>query len=104
MVFDRPEQFNPDRFRERTYGRKEYSAFGGNLRHACLGEGLTMMMGRLLVEELSTGFDWHTTADGEYEYGPWRHWRPSSDWRVQVEVGRTSVTGADRHRETAAAR
>jgi cytochrome P450 len=83
-VFDRPDEFDPDRFACRSFSRREYSAFGGALDHACLGEGLTMMVGRVFVEELSRGFAWHTTADGEYEYGPWRHWRPSSNWRVSI--------------------
>jgi cytochrome P450 len=83
-VFDCPEQFDPDRFVNRSFSRREYSAFGGALDHACLGEGLTMMVGRIFVEELSNGFVWRTIADGEYEYGPWRHWRPSSNWRVAI--------------------
>ncbi len=90
-VFDRPDQFDPDRFARRSFTRREYSAFGGALDHACLGEGLTMMVGRIFVEELSDGFSWHTVADGDYEYGPWRHWRPSSNWRV-------AITAIDRSR------
>jgi cytochrome P450 len=83
-VFERPEVFDPDRFLQHTFTRREYSVFGGTLRHACLGEGLTTMVGRIFVEELCGSVSWETTADGEYEYGPWRHWRPSSAWRVRV--------------------
>jgi cytochrome P450 len=82
-VFERPDVFDPDRFLHHTFTRREYSVFGGTLRHACLGEGLTTMVGRIFVEEVC-GMSWETTADGEYEYGPWRHWRPSSAWRVRL--------------------
>jgi len=83
-VFEHPEVFDPDRFLHHTFTRREYSVFGGTLRHACLGEGLTTMVGRIFVEELCGTVSWETTADGEYEYGPWRHWRPSSAWRVRL--------------------
>jgi cytochrome P450 len=85
-VFEHPEQFDPNRFLGHTFNRREYSAFGGALRHACLGEGLTTLVGRCFVEELTGHFSWRTIDDGECEYGPWRHWRPSSRWRVAVSV------------------
>ena len=83
-VFDEPERFNPERFLDRSYTRRQYSPFGAGLRHVCLGEDLTMMAGRIFVEELARGCDWKTVADGPSEYSAWRHWRPSSRWRVQV--------------------
>jgi cytochrome P450 len=83
-VFADPHRFDPDRFLRRTHPRREYSPFGAGMRHACLGEGLTMTVGRIFVDELARRCDWQTVADGPYEYGPWRHWRPSSRWRVLV--------------------
>lgn len=83
-VFENPEAFDPDRFLRRTYTRREYSPFGAGLRHACLGEGLTRAVGRVFVEELVSAYTWRTVADGAYEYSAWRHWRPSSRWRVLV--------------------
>jgi cytochrome P450 len=83
-VFEHPERFDPDRFLHRTYTRREYSPFGGGLRHACLGEGLTTLVAATFAEELATGFRWRTVADGPPEYSAWRHWRPSSAWRVHV--------------------
>jgi len=83
-VFENPEAFDPDRFLRRTYSRREYSPFGAGLRHACLGEGLTRSVGHVFVEELASAFAWRTVADGAYEYSAWRHWRPSSRWRVLV--------------------
>ena len=80
-VFPDPDVFDPDRFRERVYSRREYSPFGHG-RHACLGEGLARHVGRLFVEEVARGWDWRTVADGPVEQGSWRHWRPSSRWRV----------------------
>ena len=83
-VFDDPQSFDPDRFLHRSYARQDYAPFGAGLRHACLGEGLTKALGRIFVEELAVGYAWRTIADGPYEYSAWRHWRPSSDWRVLV--------------------
>ena len=83
-VFEDPEKFDPDRFLRRSYQRREYAPFGAGLRRACLGEGLSRHVGRIFAEELARGYRWRTVADGAYEYGVWRHWRPSSDWRVML--------------------
>ena len=83
-VFERPRDFDPDRFLDRTYSLREYSPFGGGLRHACLGEGLTLQVAAIFAEELATRFRWRTVADGPPEYSAWRHWRPSSAWRVHL--------------------
>lgn len=83
-VFADPATFDPDRFRDRAYSLREYSPFGGGLRHACVGEGLTTHVASLFAETLATGFRWSTVADGPYEYSAWRHWRPGSAWRVQM--------------------
>ena len=83
-VFDDPARFNPDRFLHRVYSRQEYAPFGGGQKYACLGEGLAALVGRTVVEELSRGFTWRTMTDGPHEYSAWRHWRPSSNWRILV--------------------
>jgi cytochrome P450 len=85
-VFADPEEFNPDRFLDRSFTRHQYSPFGAGLRHDCLGAALTMMVGRLFVDALAKGFEWRTVADGPHEFSAWRHWRPSSSWRVLVET------------------
>jgi cytochrome P450 len=83
-VFADPATFDPDRFRDRAYSLREYSPFGGGLRHACVGEGLTTHVASIFAETLAAGFRWSTVADGPYEYSAWRHWRPGSAWRVKV--------------------
>ena len=83
-MFPDPERFDPDRFRGRTYTGREYSPFGGGLRHACIGEGLTMRVATAFAEELATGFRCSTVVDAPPEYSAWRHWRPGSRWRVRV--------------------
>lgn len=83
-VFESPETFDPDRFLGRSYQRREYAPFGAGLRRACLGEGLSLHVGRIFAEELAHGYRWRTVSDGPYEYGVGRHWRPSSDWRVML--------------------
>lgn len=81
-VFDTAETFDPDRFERRTFTRREYSPFGAGGRTACIGEGLTRSLAAVFAEEVVRGRRWQTVVDGPPEYGPWRHWRPSSDWRV----------------------
>jgi len=80
-VFEHPDVFNPDRFLGRVYTRNEYSPFGAG-RHACLGEPLARTVGRIFVEEIARGWQWHTVMDGPLEQSSWRHWRPSSLWRI----------------------
>jgi cytochrome P450 len=83
-VFENPEKFDPDRFLRRSFQRREYAPFGAGGRRACLGEGLSRHVGSIFAEELARGYRWRTVSDGAYEYGIWRHWRPSSDWRVTL--------------------
>ncbi len=64
--------------------RKEYSPFGAGLRHTCLGEELSLQVGRLFVEALAALVDWQTIETGPVEHSAWRHWRPSSRWRITV--------------------
>ncbi|MEO6025409.1 MAG: cytochrome P450 [Candidatus Binatia bacterium] len=83
QVFPAPDTFDPDRFCDRTYTKREYQPFGYG-RHACIGEAIARTVGRLFVEELGRGWDVRTVQDGPPEYSSWRHWRPSSRWRVLV--------------------
>jgi len=73
--FEDPEAFNPDRLLDRPPAGS-YVPFGMS-RHACLGQYLTLAVGRALVEELAGGFEWEVVGDGPREYGGF-HWRPSS--------------------------
>ena len=82
-VFPDPDAFDPDRFLGRTYTRREFLPFGAG-RHACIGEALARTVGRLFVEALADGWEWRTVADGPIEQGSWRHWRPSSRWRIAI--------------------
>jgi cytochrome P450 len=83
-VFDAAETFDPERFERRTFTRREYSPFGAGGRTACIGEGLTRALAAVFAEEVVRGRRWRTVVDAPPEYGPWRHWRPSSAWRVAV--------------------
>ena len=81
-VFEHAQTFDPDRFLHRSFARREYAPFGAGLRHACLGEELTKTVGGIFAEELARGYHWQSVADGPAEHSAWRHWRPSSAWRI----------------------
>jgi cytochrome P450 len=81
-VFENPNTFNPDRFLDRRYSREEYSTFGAS-RISCLGEHLTMSLGRIFVEQVAESVATTVLRDGPPEYRRW-HWKPSSKWRVRV--------------------
>ncbi|MGH8033697.1 MAG: cytochrome P450 [Lysobacterales bacterium] len=83
-IFEDPHAFQPDRFLNRTFSRSQYSPFGAGLSHNCLGEGLSLKAGQIFVEELAMYYQWTTVADGPFEFSNWRHWRPSSRWRVTM--------------------
>jgi len=84
MVFERPDEFCPDRFLHHIFNRNQYSPFGAGMRHTCLGEQLSLMVSRVFVEELGKLYQLETVADGPFEFSMWRHWRPSSRWRVTM--------------------
>jgi cytochrome P450 len=80
-----PERFNPDRFRERELGINEYSPFGYG-KHACNGAHLAQMIAGEFIRALAKGFTLKVGADGpvERDFRHWRHWRPSSQFRVEI--------------------
>ncbi len=82
-VFERPDDFDPDRFRGRAFTAREYAPFG-TAPYSCLGSRLVVTAGRILVAELARGFDWRVVDDGKPEFGPWCHWRPSSRFRIAI--------------------
>ena len=95
-VYENPDTFNPNRFLTHDYTRSEHSPFGAS-RISCLGEHLTMTIGRIFVNELARGFDWKVVRDGPREFGGF-HWKPSSKFRICV----TSSLRAEKESEKAA--
>jgi cytochrome P450 len=86
-IFTDPDRFDPERFRNRVYGRSEYAPFGGDA-HGCMGAHLVHFLGRLFVEELAFAADWAVVRDGPPERGNRHrmHWRPSAQRRVVMHA------------------
>ena len=80
-AFPDPMRFDPDRFLE-SPSPARYAPLGAS-RILCLGEGITMSLGRLFALELARGYDLEVLADGPEELGPF-HWQPSGRFRVRL--------------------
>ena len=92
LVFENPEQFNPDRFFDRAYTRSEYMPFGVG-SHACLAPHLATLVGSTFLNELASGYHLLAHAGGTLEFAPTRHWTPGAGYRVRLT--RRQVTKLD---------
>jgi len=83
-IFDRPADFDPDRFLDREYTLTEFAPFG-LYRHNCIGAEFATAIARIFVTELATGFDLEAGGDWTTEYAP-PHWRPCTGYRIGLKV------------------
>ena len=85
-IFMQPERFDPDRFEQRSFGRREFSPFGLD-HHVCVGATMASTVAELLVEELARKGPWRVISDGapKRRRRHWQHWEPSSDLRIAWE-------------------
>jgi len=81
-AFERPEEFNPDRFLDRSFEPKDYAPFGLD-HHRCLGQKIAADVTRLFLEELFGRFDFDVVTDGPVEFGG-SHWQPGSAFRIRL--------------------
>jgi cytochrome P450 len=84
-TFERPKEFDPDRFLNATYPPERYQPFG-IYEHACIGAAVTKTVGRIFVEELAGGFDVSVVRDGPMELGLHHHghWAPSRRLAIRL--------------------
>jgi ent-kaurenoic acid hydroxylase len=82
-VFQRPTEFDPDRFLRNAHPLTEYAPFGLD-RHRCLAARLVPRIGGTFVEELARGYRLTIVQDGPRQHGRF-HWQPSRRLRVKLE-------------------
>jgi cytochrome P450 len=82
-VFERPTEFDPDRFLGNHHPPAEYSPFG-LYRHHCLAGRLVQRIGAVFVEELAREHRLTVVQDGPRVHGRF-HWQPSPRLRVSLE-------------------
>ena len=82
-IFDRPDEFDPDRFLHPT-SRTQYSPFGLAPR-ICPGAHFTRTIGRHLAAELATSHSVQVRDVAPLEFSGF-HWRPSSRLRVSLQA------------------
>ncbi len=80
--FDQPDLFDPDRFAAALPDRSLYSPFG-LFRHHCIGGGLTLAIGGLVLRALLSEHTVDLVRDASPEHNP-NHWEPGRRLRVRL--------------------
>ena len=83
-VFERPDDFDPDRFARRTFGPDEYMPFGA-FRHACPGQIVARTAAAIFAVELTTGYDVTIVHPARREMSKALHWAPGRALRVTID-------------------
>jgi cytochrome P450 family 138 len=83
QVFERPSEFNPDRWLDVTPSHDRYSPFGATGDRRCVGEAVTFAVARMLVEGLACSYDVTLVHDEGIEFSG-VHWRPSTKFRIAL--------------------
>ena len=82
-IFERPTEFDPDRFLRNPHPPAEFSPFG-LYRHHCLAGRLVQRIGGAFVEELAREHRLTVVQDGPRVHGRF-HWQPSPRLRVRLD-------------------
>ncbi len=80
--FDRPDEFDAERFAAALPGRARYSPFGV-YRHHCIGGGLTLAIGAIVLEALLLDHTVQLVRDSPPEHNP-NHWQPGRRLRIRL--------------------
>jgi len=81
-AFPNPETFAPARFLERPFSHYEFAPLGV-FQHACLGDGVTSTVSRILLTEIVRGYEVEQIGTAHRDFRGW-HWTPGSDFRVAL--------------------
>jgi cytochrome P450 len=81
-VFEKPFDFNPERFLQSTYGGDKYSPFGLD-HHRCPLADVVIRLGILFLRKLASNYRLESLGDGLPIRGAY-HWEPAMDFGVRL--------------------
>jgi cytochrome P450 len=87
--FDRPFEFNPDRFLQSTIGGNRFAPFGLD-HHLCPLADIAIRLGITFLWQLAGNYRVRGIGDGLPIRGPY-HWEPALDFTVELH-GRSAAT------------
>ena len=80
--FEKPFEFNPERFLSSTIGRDKYSPFGLDHHHCPIGD-IAIKLGIVFLRTLASTYRLESLADGLPIRGAY-HWEPAIDFAVRL--------------------
>ncbi len=81
-TFEKPFEFNPERFLQTTYNSEEYSPFGLD-HHLCPIGDISMKLAVIFLRQLGSRYGLESLGDGLPIRGAY-HWEPASDFGVRL--------------------
>ena len=87
VTFRDPFRFDPDRFLSRRYDMNSFAPFGLG-KHRCVAADAVVRLATLFVQELTGGFDWRATGNGDPVL-LFSIWEPSPDFTISLENQKT---------------
>lgn len=82
-VWEKPNEFIPERFQDKNYSKYDYIPFGGGPR-MCIGSHFTYLELKILLAKIFYHFDFDFISEVSYEFMPLITMRPVSDLKIKL--------------------